>query len=82
MRLTMRAIVSHHGVPMASNQGFILNPEFSNLALLPRVPMTVAVFLRFVQVDQKLCLPHTSPSSNKNYCPSRLSTASSRSGNA
>lgn len=58
MRLTMSTIISYYGMPVASNEGLILDAEFNDFTSLPYMPMTIAIFVCCIQVDQELSLTH------------------------
>jgi len=61
MRLTVGGIISQYRTPLTSDEGFVLDAKFCNLASIPYMPMTIAIFLGFVQIDYKVCLTHSSP---------------------
>jgi hypothetical protein len=45
-------------MPVASNESLILDAEFNDFTSFPHMPMTVAILVRCIQVDQELSFTH------------------------
>lgn len=58
MRLPVGAILTHYRMPVPCDERLVLDAEFDNLTLDPQMPIAVAIFLHFVQVDQEFLFAH------------------------
>ena len=67
VRLIMGTIIPYYGVPVASNEGLILDTEFNDFTSLPYMPMTVAILVCRIQLDQELSFTHVMSSSTRSW---------------